>query len=49
MVEVVVIGAVEIRMIAVNYPTYSAILKARKKKYAEKIISLSNELLHENA
>ena len=45
----VVIGAVGILMIAVNYPIYSAILKARKKKYAEKIISLSNELLHENA
>lgn len=44
----IVIGCVGIAMVCVNYPIYCAILKSRKKKYGEKILSLSKELLNED-
>lgn len=49
MVPGIVVGCVGIVMAAVNYPIYQAILKARKKKYADQIFALSNELLHEES
>ena len=45
MVLGVVIGVIGIALVSVNYPIFLAIMKSRKKKYAEKIIALSDELL----
>ena len=42
----IVIGIVGIVMVAANYFIYRAILNSRKKKYADRVISLSDELLH---
>ena len=39
------IGLVGIAMVSVNYSIYKAILGARKKKYAARIIALSDEIL----
>lgn len=33
-------------MVAVNYFIYKAILKSRKRKYADQVMSLSDELLN---
>lgn len=41
----IVVGIVGIAMVSVNYVLYRSILNARKKKYAGKIIALSDELL----
>lgn len=41
----IVIGIVGIALVSVNYPLFLAIMKSRKKKYAEKVIALSDELL----
>lgn len=41
----IVIGVIGIALVSVNYPLFLAIMKSRKKKYAEKVIALSNELL----
>ncbi len=41
----VVIGVVGIAMVALNYPIYKAIMRSRKKKYAQRILALSDELL----
>ena len=49
MVPGIVVGCVGIVMAAVNYPIYQAILKTRKKKYADQIFALSNQLLHEES
>lgn len=46
MVLGIVIGIIGIALVSVNYPIFLAIMKARKKKYAEKVISLSDELLN---
>ena len=43
----IAIGCVGIAMVSVNYPIYESMLKSRKKKYAEQVLSLSDELLHE--
>ncbi len=48
MVLGIVIGVIGIAMVSVNYPIFKAILNARKKKYAEKIIALSDEILENN-
>ena len=37
----------EIAMVSVNYFLYQAILKARKKKYADRILKMSAGLLNE--
>lgn len=42
----IVIGIVGIAMVAANYFIYRAILNSRKKKYADRVITLSDELLH---
>lgn len=42
----IVLGVVGIGIAVANYFIYSAILKARKRKYAEQVIALSDELLN---
>ena len=39
------IGLAGIFMVCVNYPIYKVILNARKKKYGEEIVRLSNRIL----
>ena len=41
----IVIGVVGMVMAILNYPIYKRILGARRKKYAEKIIALSDKLM----
>lgn len=41
----IVIGLVGILMVSVNYFIYKKILSLRKKKYQEKVLSLTDELL----
>lgn len=43
----IVIGAVGIIMTLINYPIYKQILKKRKRKYATKILKLSEEIITE--
>lgn len=42
----IVIGCIGIALCISNYYIYRAILKARKRKYGEQVLSLSNELLN---
>lgn len=42
----IAVGIVGIGMVAINYFLYKRILKKRKAKYGERILSLSDELLH---
>lgn len=42
----IAIGCVGIALCVLNYYVYRVILNSRKKKYADRIISLSNELLN---
>ena len=46
MVLGIVVGIIGIALVSVNYPIFLAIMKSRKKKYAEKVIALSQELLN---
>lgn len=43
----VVVGVVGIAMVSVNYLIHKAILNSRKKKYAKRVITLSDELLNQ--
>lgn len=45
----VIIGLVGIALCVANYFIYKAILNARKKKYGDQIVSLSNELLNQES
>ena len=45
MVPGIVIGVAGMAMAIANYPMYKNILNSRKKKYADKIIALSDELM----
>ena len=47
MVPGIVIGVVGLTLAILNYPTYKGILGSRKKKYADKIIALSDKLMEE--
>lgn len=42
----IVIGVVGMGMALINYPIYKAILSARRKKYADRIIALSEQLMN---
>lgn len=42
----VIVGVLGIALCIANYFIYNAVLKSRKSKYADKIISISNELLN---
>lgn len=41
----IVIGIVGMAMALVNYPMYNGILNARKKKYADRIMQLSDKIM----
>ena len=41
----IVIGVVGMAMAIVNYPLYKGILSSRRKKYAARILALSEELM----
>ncbi len=41
----IVIGIVGMFMAIINYPVYKGILGSRRKKYAEKIVALSDKLM----
>lgn len=43
----IIIGSLGIIMAAVNYPIYSTILAARRKKYAPEIIRLSESIMND--
>ena len=43
----IVIGLVGIAMVSVNYYIYKSMLEKNKRKYAEQVKKLSNELLNE--
>lgn len=43
----IAIGSVGIVLASVNYPIVKAILKARRKKYAENIIALSDKVIED--
>lgn len=45
MVPGIVIGVVGLLLAVGNYPAYKAILTARRKKYAEQIIALSDKIV----
>ena len=45
MVPGIIIGVVGMGMAIANYPIYKGILGSRRKKYADKIIALSDELM----
>ncbi len=42
----IIIGLVGMLMAILNYPIYKGILGSRKKKYADKIIALSDKLMN---
>lgn len=39
------VGALGIFMVSINYAIFKSVINARKKKYGQKIINLSNEIL----
>lgn len=41
----IAIGVVGLALAIINYPIYKGILAARKKKYADKIIAISDKLM----
>jgi hypothetical protein len=43
----IVVGLIGILLVSVNYPLYKKILNKRKKKYADKIFALSDQLLND--
>ena len=45
MVPGIVIGIVGMAMAITNYPIYKSVLRSRRKKYANEIIALSDELI----
>ena len=45
MIPGIVIGVVGMFMAIINYPIYKGILGARRKKYADKIIALSDKIM----
>ena len=45
MIPGIVIGVVGLVLAIINYPIYKGILASRKRKYADKIIALSDKLM----
>lgn len=45
MVPGILVGIAGLFMALINYPVYKSILGARRKKYAEKIITLSDKIM----
>lgn len=48
MVPGIVIGVVGMLMAIINYPIYKGILSSRRKKYADKIIALSDQIMNKS-
>lgn len=46
MVPGIVIGVIGMAMAIINYPIYKGVLNSRKKKYADKIIALSEKIMN---
>ncbi len=46
MIPGIVLGVVGMLMAIINYPIYKGILGSRKKKYADKIIALSDKIMN---
>ena len=46
MIPGIAIGIVGMIMAIINYPIYKSILNSRRKKYAEKIIALSEKIMN---
>lgn len=46
MVPGIVIGVVGMVMAIINYPIYKNMLNARRKKYADKVIALSDKIMN---
>ena len=46
MIPGIVIGVVGMLMAIINYPIYKGILGSRRKKYADKIIELSDKIMN---
>lgn len=46
MLSGIVIGIIGMSMAIVNYPIYKSILGSRRKKYADKIIALSDQIMN---
>ena len=44
----IITGVIGIAVVAVNYPIYKKLLSSRKKKYAAKIIELSDKIINWN-
>lgn len=42
----IAIGVIGLGMALLNYPIYASVLKSRKKKYADKILSLSEKIMN---
>lgn len=47
MVPGILVGVVGLAAVLVNYPIYKKILNARRKKYADRIIALSDKIINE--
>ena len=47
MVVGIIIGLVGMRMAILNYPMYKGILNSRRRKYADKIVALSDKIMRE--
>lgn len=47
MVPGIVIGVIGMAMAIINYPIYKGVLNSRKRKYADKIIALSEKIMNE--
>lgn len=45
MIPGIAVGVVGLLMALINYPIYKKILSSRRKKYADEIIALSNEIM----
>ncbi len=46
MVPGIIIGVIGMAMAIINYPIYKGILNSRKKKYADRIIELSEKIMN---
>ena len=42
----IIIGVVGMLMAVVNYPVYKRILSSRRKKYADRIMALSDKIMN---
>lgn len=45
MIPGIIIGVIGMLMVIINYPIYKKFLGSRRKKYADKIITLSNKIM----